>query len=164
MPDFIHENMFGSSESPIYSFDGEFSFLSNFYPCEVIFEGNTYPSVEHAFQAAKTLDKNIRNKIRNKETPGKAKKIGRSINLRSDWEDIKIDIMYELLNEKFSDCKLETMLIATKDRLLIEGNHWGDTFWGVYKGKGENYLGRLLMELRKEIQTELGFLKKHYSR
>ena len=105
----------------IDNFDGEFAFLSNFYesPCE--FEGVVYPTVEHAFQAAKTLDQLERQEIAAAPTPGKAKRMGRKVQLREDWELVKTDVMRECLKSKFNHPILKMQLLATKDAMLIEG-------------------------------------------
>lgn len=147
---------------PITSFKGEYDFLSNFYPSPVKLreEGDdyVYPTVEHAYQAAKTTDWAERDLFKKptiaykgkivKLTPGIAKKLGREITLRWDWEHIKIAKMTELLYDKFLIPELKEKLIATCGRDLIEGNHWGDKFWGVCNGEGKNHLGRILMIIR----------------
>ena len=130
----------------------EHRFLSNFYPCTITFMDITYPSVEHAFQASKTLDMEIREKIAKAPTPGKAKKMGRKVKLRFDWEDVKEVFMFLLLQKKFAIPKLQRKLLATGDAELVEGNNWGDTYWGVCKGIGKNRLGELLMRVRQEIK------------
>lgn len=134
-------------------------FLSNFSPSRVSFEGEIYPSVEHAFQAAKTLDPISRNIIRMSDTPGQAKKLGRKVDLRPDWQLVKFEIMYQLLKEKFENADLRRRLLETGDSLLIEGNDWGDRVWGcvLLQGEwvGENHLGRLLMRIRSEIKDGL---------
>jgi ribA/ribD-fused uncharacterized protein len=127
------------------------AFLSNFFPCDVVFEGEIYPSVEHAFQAAKSLDDHTRWLIREARSPGQAKRMGRRVELRDDWEEIKLGVMATLLDSKFSDPSLSQRLMDTQDAFLIEGNEWGDTFWGVSYGDGSNHLGKLLMELRQEL-------------
>lgn len=136
----------------INSFSGKYSFLSNFYACPVWFEGWTYFSVEHAYQSAKTLDKDSRLVISNILNPGGAKKAGRLLVLRPDWDDIKLDVMYGLLQYKFKNYQLADMLLRTWDSRLEEGNHHGDGFWGTVDGVGENNLGRLLMIIRSELQ------------
>jgi N-glycosidase YbiA len=136
---------------PITSFNGEFSFLSNFHPCPVNFEGIRFPTSEHAFQAAKTLDHNQRAIIAMLMTPGKAKRAGRKLHIRPDWERVKIPTMEKILRMKFSNPEMREKLLATGDRVLIEGNNWNDTFWGVCNNQGENHLGRLLMEIRNEL-------------
>jgi ribA/ribD-fused uncharacterized protein len=89
--------------------------------------------------------------IRSALTPGKAKRLGRKVTLRANWELIKIDVMLDLVRQKFQDPDLAWMLINTGDAELIEGNHWGDKFWGVCNGEGENHLGKILMQVRDEI-------------
>jgi hypothetical protein len=112
-----------------------------------------YPSSEHAYQAAKTKDKKMRKKIARQPTAWQAKKLGQEVELREDWEERKVEIMYRILRAKFTQHKkLKEMLFDTGDAELIEGNTWGDTFWGVCEGKGENKLGKLLMLLREELR------------
>ena len=139
----------------INRFDGDYRFLSNFCLTPVIFEGDTYPSIEHAFQAAKTTDKGARMAIRGLNSPGKAKRAGRKVALRPEWEIIKNDIMLNLIREKFKNPELKQKLIDTKDEELVEGNTWGDMEWGKVEKDGqwvgENKLGKMLMQVRKEI-------------
>lgn len=134
----------------IDSFRGEYRFLSNFYPCLVRYDGDelSYPSVEHAYQAQKTRNINDQIIICKARTPGEAKRIGRRVRMREDWDKVKIDIMRSLLLFKFSHQELSQKLVATGNAELIEGNDWGDMFWGVCRGRGENWLGKLLMEVR----------------
>lgn len=130
-------------------FAGAYAFLSNFYPCTITFEGRDYNSTEHAYQAAKTFDEGDRYLISRSHSPGQAKRLGRSVTLRQDWPEVRLHVMAELLGEKFGrHPELAAKLLATGDASLIEGNTWNDTFWGVCQGKGENYLGRLLMAVR----------------
>lgn len=128
----------------------EFDFLSNFYSVKVYYEDIDYPTVEHAYQAAKTLDIKERRKIRNAAGPGVAKKIGQTVKIRDDWEDVKIGIMDDLVRQKFERQSLRNKLLEI-DGQIVEGNFWGDTFWGVCKGKGRNELGKILMKIRDEI-------------
>jgi ribA/ribD-fused uncharacterized protein len=142
-------------ESPmrtIQSFQGEFRFLSNFHPAPVLYCGKGYPSVENAYQAAKTNNPDRRVAFQTC-TAGQAKKMGRRVGLRPDWESIKLGVMLELLRQKFEHNPLRAMLLETKDATLIEGNTWGDQYWGVCAGVGENHLGKLLMQIRSELQT-----------
>lgn len=132
----------------IDSFDGKDRFLSNFYPAPVTYEGLRFPTVEHAFQAAKTTDVILRQVIARLPTPGLAKKHGRVLMLRAGWDNMRLDVMRMLLAQKFSDPTLRARLVATAPAKLVEGNTWGDRFWGVCQGIGENHLGRLLMEIR----------------
>jgi len=137
----------------VYGFQGKYRFLSNFWPAKVHYEGMEYNSVEHAYQAAKTLDKQARLRIRNLRKPGEAKREGQKVEMRGDWEQVKVNVMYFLVREKFSrNSRLKDQLLATKDQYLEETNHWGDTFWGVCKGRGQNMLGQILMEVRDELR------------
>lgn len=139
------------NDQPIYSFSGEFEFLSNFYPCSVDYEGMTYDTVEAAYQASKTLDVNERYKIKGVPTPAIAKKLGRNVALRSDWDTYKLEAMELLLRYKFNKDDFRKLLLETNDRELIEGNWWGDVYWGKCKGVGHNYLGKLLMKVRRDL-------------
>ena len=132
-------------------FRGEFDWLSNFFLCQVEFEGMNFSNVEAAFQAAKCLDMKERERFFGL-SGGQAKRLGRRVELRSDWEEVKIEIMRQVLKSKFTqNSELREKLIATGDTELIEGNNWNDTFWGVCRGKGRNHLGKLLMEVRAEL-------------
>lgn len=138
-------------ESDITSFSGEWRYFSNFYRCWIFYEGVYYPSVENAFQAAKT--ESVKLRIPFKTYPSNvAKSKGKGLRLRGDWEDIKLEVMETLVREKFSKNNyLKSKLLCTGTRLLVEGNTWKDEFWGVYQGKGTNHLGRILMKIRQEI-------------
>lgn len=138
----------------IDSFRGDFGFLSNFHEATIYVDGERYRSVEHAYQAHKTLDPLSRRLIREAKTPGEAKKLGQSVRLRDDWESVKVDLMRSFIRKKFENPFLRPLLLATGDAELIEGNTWGDRTWGVYKGEGQNLLGKLLMQVRDEIATE----------
>ena len=141
---------------PIDSFDGEHRFLSNFWIEPVMFEDMMFPSTEHSYQAAKSKDKAERSKFQS-GSAGKAKRLGRRVKLRKDWESVKYQIMKELVLTKFSNNPdLKAMLLATGNRKLIEGNTWGDKTWGCVKQKGtwvgKNWLGKILMEVREELR------------
>lgn len=138
----------------ISEFDGEFRFLSNFWPAKVTLGNMEFPSVEHAFQAAKTLNMQQRAAIRDCATPGQAKRMGRKVALRPDWESVKVDIMKQLVWAKFKNPTLRKMLLATGDALIEEGNNWNDRFWGICpprSGNGLNHLGNILMKVRDHI-------------
>lgn len=143
----------------IKRFSGEYEFLSNFYPVEIWYLNRFYPSVEHAFVAAKTEDDSIRQQVVliPADEAGKAKKFGKTFELRPNWNIKRVPFMRYFVFQKFllySDmCK---RLMATGDRELIEGNTWGDTFWGVCEGVGQNNLGKILMEARKEAFARFG--------
>jgi hypothetical protein len=137
-----------ATAAAILTFKGEYSFLSNFYTTPVSYGGLTYPSSEAAYQAAKCA--NPAEKIAfTRMGPVEAKQAGRTVALRSDWEEVKVVIMAEVVHAKFEQsARLQEKLLATGDRPLIEGNWWGDTFWGVCRGRGTNWLGVILMRER----------------
>lgn len=119
-----------------------------------MYEGILYPSSEHAYQAAKTTDHEIRKQCLNM-TCGQAKRWGRTIPLREDWEDIKLQVMYDICKIKFNSYpNLRKMLIETASHELIEGNTWGDRYWGQVNHVGENHLGKILMALRIEYMLD----------
>lgn len=135
----------------IDKFKNQNFFLSNFYESPVKFEGLEYKSVEAAFQSAKTTRVEERMRFTYMD-PSEAKQTGRRIYLRKDWEKVKDNVMYECLKDKFSNPDLRAKLLATGDEELVEGNTWGDQYWGVCNGVGKNMLGKLLMKIRKEIK------------
>lgn len=140
----------------IGSFTKSYRFLSNFYPCSILYEGVTYESVEAAYQSAKTLIPRERHAIRLAAHASIAKRMGRRVTLRPNWDYIKLDIMLDLLRIKFSgDFLLRSALLSTGDAELVEGNWWGDVYWGVCEGMGANHLGQLLMQVRSELQTQI---------
>jgi len=131
-------------------FCDNYDFLSNFHPSKVVDEFEIeYPTVEHAYQAAKTDNIEDKIKISKMETPGKAKRFGQKVKLVDGWEHIKDDVMFQLLLQKFQD---PVLLLNLRNVVgeIVEDNDWGDTYWGVYNGRGENTLGRLLMWIRDE--------------
>ena len=139
--------------SIIDTFSGEHRFLSNFWPAAVVLDGATYPTVEHAFQAAKTNSISDRTMIYGATSPGMAKRLGRNVELRDDWYAIRDQVMLDLVRQKFRPgTMLADQLLATGDVILVEGNKWNDTYWGVCNGQGENRLGRILMQVRAEIR------------
>ena len=135
----------------IFGFFGPYRFLSNFYPVMVQQDGIIFPSVEHAYVAAKTLIYQEKLAVAEVKTAAEVKKIGRQLELRDDWEEIKLDVMLDLLIQKFSQEPFKTKLLLTKDLYLEETNTWGDKFWGVCNGVGENNLGKLLMWVRASL-------------
>ena len=142
---------------PIAEFEGPYRFLSNFFAVEIEYLGLWFGSSEAAYQAAKST--NFKTRQAFTVLPANAaKKLGRTIEIREDWEDIKLDVMKGILTNKFENTSngLGAQLLMTCLRELIEGKWWGDRFWGVCKGEGENHLGRLLMERRQELRDEQG--------
>jgi ribA/ribD-fused uncharacterized protein len=136
----------------IADFRGSYRFLSNFEGPEIGYEGLTYKTVEAAFQAAKTTNLDEKLYIQGLPTPGQAKRAGRKVTLRPEWESIKLSVMEALLRQKFAQSPWGEWLLATGDEELIEGNAWGDTFWGICEGVGTNHLGILLMKIRSELR------------
>lgn len=142
----------------IDSFEGEYFFLSNFSKSSIEYDGITYPTVEHAYQAQKTLDKDLRLAVSELKTPSESKRFGKSVVLREHWDTIKVGIMVELCEIKFQTSYYKKQLLLTEDATLIEGNTWHDNFWGDCRCEkcknitGLNYLGRLLMEIRDAVK------------
>lgn len=129
--------------------------FSNFARVRVSLDGEWYPTVEHAYQAAKTLDRRERGIVQAAETPGRAKRLGRTLTIRSDWEEVKLDVMWGLLGQKFAPgTPFADVLKATAPVAeLVEWNTWGDRFWGrdTHTQEGENHLGRMLMQIRAAL-------------
>jgi ribA/ribD-fused uncharacterized protein len=142
----------------INDFHGRYFFLSNFSEHPFWYNGRQWKTVEHAFQAAKCMNGSDYDKIHQAATPGEAKRLGRRCTLIPNWDNIRIDIMRECLLMKFlCNDELLSQLMSTGDEELVEGNTWNDTFWGrVKKGdgswKGNNMLGKLLMEIRENCR------------
>ena len=138
----------------IDSFSGEHRYLSNFYESSITYKGNTFRNSEAAFQAEKCI-----NEVDKKQFIGlnasEAKRLGRRISMRRDWDDIKVGIMKEIVENKFKQNKiLLDKLVNTGDTLIVEGNTWHDNFWGnctcgkCFHIVGKNNLGIILMEIR----------------
>lgn len=150
----------GAVESNVIkSFRGEHDFLSNFFQASVEVDGVLYPTVEHAFQAAKTLNVEHRRMIQQARTAGEAKKLGRRVALRRDWEEVKLGTLEGLVRQKFSNPGLSDKLASTFPANIVEGNYWHDTFYGVcfcerHDGTGENHLGIILEVVRLDCMGE----------
>lgn len=137
----------------IKEFQGDFFFLSNFYECPVTYGQLTYTSNEAAFQAQKCTSDAEKIPF-TKLNPSEAKKLGRQVDLRTDWNAVKVKIMEEIVRAKFTqNAALADKLLATGDAYLEEGNTWGDRIWGTVNGSGENRLGIILMQIRAEIKN-----------
>lgn len=139
----------------IDQFKGEYRFLSNFF----VEPDGTF--VELDFQAGKATNQHDLDWILGATTPAEARKRGgsRAVNIRNDWDSVKVDLMLRLLREKFSDHPvLADKLLATGDCLLVEGNWWHDNFWGSCScskcgnREGDNMLGILLYVVRHELR------------
>lgn len=139
----------------IDEFKNKYFFLSNFYLRPMVYEGLTYRCAEAAFQSAKVKDKKDRWDFIDLN-PSEAKRLGRKIPLRADWEEIKDEVMYQVCKSKFcNDVEMQDLLLATENALLEEGNTWGDRYWGTVNGIGKNKLGQILMKIREEIKDEI---------
>lgn len=147
----------------IKGFQGEYRFLSNFYPSPIElgreYGYRTYATVEHFYQACKTTDVREHDHIRLQTTPGKAKREGRKVEIRPDWEQIKDKVMLKGVREKFKLIDLRKKLLDTGDEYLQEGNFHGDKIWGCVMENGvwvgENRLGKILMQVREEIRDDI---------
>lgn len=141
-------------------FEREYGFLSNFSLSPFTDEcGDSYPTVEHYFQAQKATNMFDFEEIRMAKTPGLAKKLGRQIELAPDWESVKEQVMLDGLRHKFAIPELRDKLLATGDQYLEEGNYWHDNYWGdcdcprCKDIMSRNMLGQLLMQVREEIKN-----------
>ena len=135
----------------ITKFRGKYDFLSLMYPVRVVVNGEVYPTAQHAYQAMKSLDRDVRITMSVCPSAVEARRYGRKIKLRPDWEEVKVDFMYKVLKAKFENPQLAQRLKDTGDEELIDENTRGDTFWGVCKGEGQNMHGKLLMKVRAEL-------------
>ena len=146
----------GRLETGITSFRGDYHFLSNFYESPLEYEGLRYQNAETAFQAHKCTDDGEKAEF-SSLAANKAKRLGRQVKLREDWEEVKTGLMLQIVRAKFAqNPELADELLRTGDRKLIEGNTWHDVFWGMdlNTGQGENHLGRILMQVREEMREE----------
>lgn len=142
------------TDDAIYGFFKEHRFLSNFHLININYRGLRYGSTEAAYQAAKCADPKDREMFCG-ATPAQAKHIGRKVELRDDWEEVKLQVMLELILIKFEDPELRKLLLDTGDKHLEECNWWHDDFYGTYRGKGQNKLGKILMQVRHGIQEHI---------
>jgi len=139
----------------ILEFQNEYRYLSNFWPCNVDMFGAIWSSLENIYQAGKCLNKSDRRMFIDAH-PGEAKKLGRKVKIRLDFDDVKDDLMYKIVKAKFTQNKsLGEKLISTGNRKLYEGNYWGDQYWGINLKTmdGANKLGKILMRVRKELKN-----------
>ena len=140
--------------NPILSFTREYRFLSNFWLCEVPYQGIIYPSSEHAYQAAKSPVTEVRMRIRDLKKPIQAKRYGDDLP-RIQPISARVSVMREIVRSKFFyNTHLAAKLLATNNRHLIEGNTWGDEFWGCVNGHGDNRLGTILEQVRYELKMK----------
>lgn len=146
---------------PILDFYEEYEFMSNFYDSPIIMpDGITYPTGEHAFQAHKYMPTKYPDWLKKRmemaamKDPGTAKSYGQGVRLDEPaWFTVRWDVMYTVVKRKFEqNFLLQELLLQTGDVYIEEGNCWGDIIWGVCDGKGFNWLGKILMQVRKELQ------------
>lgn len=142
----------------ITQFRGAHHFLSNFFPCPILYDERIWPTAEHAYQAAKTDNEVSKEMIHRALDPGRAKFLGQNVLLKNDWDSQRRSVMLEILRAKFRrNHELARLLLDTGDAILVEGNAWGDRYWGQVRvgdrWVGENWLGKLLMDRRSELQT-----------
>lgn len=152
----------------IREFRGQYGFMSNFAECEINYNGYTYPSTEHAFMAQKSYDEIMVEATANNvkyvdwieycatsgKTASEIKAQARTVTLRPDWEQVKLQVMEDVLRIKFNQEPFKSKLLATGNQNIQEGNTWKDVFWGIdlQSGVGENHLGRIIMDIRKELR------------
>jgi ribA/ribD-fused uncharacterized protein len=138
----------------VRGFFGPYRFLSNFHFVNVQLDGEIYRTTEHAYQAAKTLDLDARRMIQRMSAPRDARKAGQTVRIRDGWvEGIRWDTMYDLSCQKYSKGQTMHDLLCTYPMYLEETNTWGDVYWGVCRGKGENQLGKILMTVREDLMA-----------
>lgn len=150
-----YKDVYKVTDDGIFGFFEDHRFLSNYHVCEIIYDGRVYSSTESAYQSAKFPDSLRKQFVY--LSPLEAKKLGNSLKMNKEqierWNMKRLDVMREVCEYKFfNHPELRTMLLATGDKYLEETNYWGDTFYGVYKSKGENHLGKILMDIRNKIK------------
>lgn len=138
------------TDTAILGMFGEYKWLSNFHPVSIEYEGRVYGSTEAAYMATKTLDMELRDLLTT-YTPLEAKAVGAQIELRPDWDRLKVGVMLDVLRLKFQVPELAEKLLNTGDKYIEETNYWNDKYWGRYKGQGLNMLGHLIMAVRKSL-------------
>lgn len=140
---------------------GKYYFLSNMYPCKVSYNGHVFDCSEAAFQAQKDLSKvSAFENVDGYEAKRLGGRRAKFVNLRPDWEKVKVDIMRDVLRAKFSDVTLAQMLMSVEGEIAEDNDH-GDRIWGRVDGVGQNLLGKLLMEVRDEKIKEKNAMAKY---
>ena len=146
----------------IDNFDGQYKFLSNFFIKEITFRGKKYATSEHAYAAYKATNEGDHRLVQTQSSPRMAKRKGQEIKCVDNWEDIKYDLMLDIVKEKFQDPYLKSLLLSTGEQELIEGKYWHDNFFGncycskrdSCKKEGKNWLGKILMIVRDENRKQ----------
>ena len=136
----------------ITEFRGEFSWLSNFFPIKIEYDGLVYPSVEHAYQAGKLINIEDR-KLFLVMSAGQAKRLWRNYQSYNLTEEFRLNLMYQLLSIKFNQEPFKSLLIATNNCNIIEGNYWGRHVFGycLKTNQGKNHLGQMIMNIREKL-------------
>lgn len=141
------------TRNTINGFFKEHRFLSNFHIQDIEYRGYIWPTNEHAFQAMKSEDEEFWKKILSNPSPSVARKLGQEVKMRDGWlTSYRLTVMYEINKIKFQVPELKQKLLATGNIPLIENNWWNCTYWGICNGIGENHLGKILMQIRGELQ------------
>ncbi len=140
----------------IKEFQGEYRWLSNFWPVQILYKERVFHNVENAYHSEKNNNPEWKDFCAQEEDPRVVKLKSLEVSLCEDWEEIRVDVMKELLDIKFSQEPFTTQLLETGDEYLQEGNDWGDVFWGIdlETGEGKNILGEMIMRVRDELRTQ----------
>lgn len=156
---YVDPHWLSLSQDDVKGFFGAFRWLSNFFLVDVKFEGDVYPSTESAYQSAKIISRDERKQFQTRYWPNDsmrmgmmARKMGRMLKICDDWEHSKFDVMREVCQNKFFNNEMRELLLLTKNSHLEETNDWGDQYWGVCGGVGDNNLGKILMKIREDMQ------------
>ena len=153
-----YKEFYYEDDKTIFGFFEDNRFLSNFHKSWVTYNSITWDTSEHAYMWAKTYPEfNQKDWVDVHDmTAGQVKRWGSKVNVRDDWEQVKLDVMFQILVDKFSDCEMSQLLENTGDKILIEANNWGDKYWGlcVKTNTGSNHLGKILMQIRELNRLE----------
>lgn len=142
------------NDRQITDFSEQYSFLSNLYPSPMVIDGRYYQTVEHAFHAAKAKNEEDAKLVRQCESASQAKRLGKQMPVRDNWEEIQLTVMKRLLLVKFcANRQLSKKLLETGDAPIVYSNNDGDWYWGKFQGNGENNIGTLLMQVRDILRA-----------
>lgn len=142
--------------SKILFYEGKYYSFSNFSSHEVIFLGKRYKTAEHCYQSQKFTDAGIKAEIESTPSSFLAKKVSHSHDdkKRKDWENVKMDIMKQIITEKVKQYEeIKELLLETGDTEIIDNTPF-DYYWAIGEdGTGKNMIGKILMDIRKEIKS-----------
>lgn len=137
----------------IKTFEDSYKQFSNFYIRDVIYKNILYKTREHAFQCQKATNQKDFEYVYHSKDPYRAKQRANHIKCEPNWKNIRVKIMHEIVLSYFQQHKdAKNLLLSTGTEEIQEGNTWGDKFWGVVDGEGENWLGQILMDVRIILQ------------